>query len=144
MTSILQGLKEAKTGSSMFVALEDGGEIIGVFRGKPKVYYQVFGEPKEYEEPAEGRTMRFKINFVVPEGTGHTAKILNSGARLSKKLLAVEAEYGLDVLYKIKRTGVLKKTSYDILFKGELNKAQLEAVNKVKLNPLERVERPNV
>ena len=127
-------MTKSEQGSSIFIKLKDGDEIEGVFRGNPYTFYQAFKERVEYDKWAEGRSFRFRIPLVVQVNGMYSAKIFQGGAMLRDALIDVRNEYGLDCLFKIKRTGSGKDdTRYSILFKGKLTDEQLEKINAIKL-----------
>jgi hypothetical protein len=124
---------KTKGEGGMFVKIKDGESIEGVFRGEPYTYYSAFKDPNEYQHWSEGKSFRFKISFLVKEGEEWKAKIFQQGSRVAKDLLAVKEEYGLDNVFKIKRTGSDKDdTKYSILFKRALTPFEKDAIAKVK------------
>lgn len=133
-------MKKAREESGgLFIRLKDGDAIEGVFRGEPYCFYQKFKDPNEYTEWAEGRAFKFKINFITRENGAPVAKIFQGGARVRDILLDAIDEYGIDTVFKIKRTGSEKETTrYSILFKTALTPEQLDLINKVELHSLER------
>lgn len=131
--------KEESEKSSLFIRLKDGESIEGVFRGEPYFFYQKFKDPIEYEKWAEGRSFKFKINFITRDNGTPTAKIFQGGATLRDMLIDAADEYSLDTVFKIKRTGSGKDdTRYSILFKASLTPEQIKTIGEVKLNELER------
>lgn len=127
--------KEASSGG-MFIRLKAGEEIVGAFRGEPRVLYKIYQDKTEYDHKVEGSTFRFKINFVVKEGDKWVAKIWESSATDGTKITAVKQEYGLeDSLFKIRRDGQGKETVYHILYKGPLGEDK-SVVDEVVLNAL--------
>ncbi len=137
-----QKLKERKEFSGgMFVKLGDGESIEGVFRGEPHTFYSVFKDPTEHEEWAEGRSFKFKVNFAVfnLETKAYEMKVFQGGSTLSDMLVDMKEEYGLDQLFKIKRTGSGKEdTRYSILPKGALSPEQLATINALPLHKFEK------
>ncbi len=132
-------MKKAKEegGNSMFIRLKDGDSVEGVFRGQPHTFYQSFGDRAEYDKWAEGRSFKFKINFVVNEAGHLNVKIFQGGATIRDAILDAKEEYGLDCIYKIKRTGSTKEdTRYAVLFKQKLTPEGIEAVNAMELKRL--------
>ena len=139
---ILEKMSEETNGSGIFLTLKDGDEVMGVFRGQPKTFYSIFTDKthKEYDTRVEGSSFRFKVNVVIKNALDEfEAKIWTAGSKVRDALLAVRQEYGLDVMYKIKRTGSGKDdTVYSILFKKNLSKDELAEVEKIALQPLEK------
>jgi hypothetical protein len=126
-------------GAKNFIKLKDGESVVGVFRGEPYVFYRVFQENTEYDSWAEGRNFRFRINFVVNDGTDYSSKIFEGGSRLRDELISCSDEYGLDSVYKITRKGTGKEgTSYKILFQSKLTGKALEKIKAVSLEVLRK------
>ena len=133
-------MEKTREETGLFIRLKDGDEVTGVFKGTPKTFYSVFKDPMEYEEWKEGRSFKFKINFLVATEDGNfIPKIFQGGAVVRNALLDVKDEYGLDCVFKVKRTGAGKDdTRYAILFKKELNAADKAAIDALELLPLEK------
>lgn len=132
-------MKKAKEegGSSMFVKLADGQSIEGVFRGDPYCYYAKFKDPKEFTHWEEGLSFKFKINFVAIENGKLVPKIFQGGAKVRDALLDAKEEYGIDTIFKIKRTGSGKDdTRYAVLFKAKLTPEQTEKIKALPLKEL--------
>ena len=129
-----------KGGGSLYIKLKDGGFVEGLFRGEPHFFYQVFKDKVEYENWAEGRSFKFKINFITKNEEGKlVAKVFQGGSTLRDMLLDAREEYGLDCVFKIKRTGSTKDdTRYSILFKKVLTPEEMEGIKGVKLISLEK------
>lgn len=128
-----------ESGSNKFIKLKDGDSIEGVFRGDPYTFYQKFKDPNEYLQYAEGRSFKFKVNFIVKENDTLVSKILQQGATVFDLIVDAIDEYGADCVFKIKRVGSGKEdTRYSVLFKGNLTSEQISQYNAVKLNSLKR------
>ena len=140
MSNAWDNMKESGGGGGAnFVKLKSGESVEGVFMGDPYVFYAVFKEKAEYSSWAEGRSKKFRINFITKDEKGnYVAKIYQGGSKIAKAIAACREEYGLDgVLYKIKRDGSTKDdTTYSVLFKKELTKAQMDTLRTVALLPL--------
>jgi hypothetical protein len=136
-------MKKAKeSGDSMFIKLKDGDNIKGVFRGDPYVFYRVFQDKEEYTEWAEGRSFRFRINFMTEE-SGWAPKILEQGAKVRDALLACKAKYGLDCVYEITRTGSGREdTVYNVLFDRNLTDSEKAVIAGTTLKELTKKELP--
>jgi hypothetical protein len=131
-------MENAKKGN-LFIKLEDGGEITGVFRGEPYCFYQKFGDPTELPDYRPGYNFKFRIAMVVKDGDEYVAKIFQGGSRVRDMLLDNKEENGLDCAYKIKRTGSGKdNTRYTFFAKSQLLDADIEAINLVELPALRR------
>lgn len=131
---------QANRSGGLFVKLKDKDTVEGVFRGDPHCYYASFGDPKEYTDWAEGRSFKFRVPFLVKDDEGTwTAKIFSGGKKTSKALMDAIEEYGIDCVFKIKRSGSGKDdTHYSILFREKLPKKEIEKVNHVPLPALLR------
>lgn len=126
-----------ESGQSNHLKFKDGDSYEGIFRGEPHIFYATFKDPKEYPEWAEGRSFKFKINFIIRENGKPVARIFKGGAKVRDALIDAQSEYGLDCVFKIKRTGSTKEdTRYSILFKAKLEGDQIEQINEVPLNKL--------
>lgn len=120
--------------SSEFVKLKDGEFIECVFRGPPYTFFQAFKDMNEYSEPGEGRSTRFRINVIVKEASAYVPKIFQGGKRTLKDLITCRNEYGLDCIYKIKRSGTGKEdTKYHIMYKANLTDEQKEVFKQMPL-----------
>lgn len=132
-----------ESGSELFVKLKDGEEIIGVFRGEPYCFRQIFKDQTEYPVDAflKGASFKFKIAFITKDEGKYVAKIFQGSKRVSETLLDAKNEYGLDCTFKVKRTGSGKDdTRYSILFKAKLSPAELKEINSIELPSLQRPE----
>lgn len=129
----LQKARESQGSFGSFISLKDGEFIEGVFVGEPKMFYSIFKDPEEYTSWAKGRSFKFKINMIIKDENGKlVAKILKGGAEMRDQLLDCIKEYGLDCLFKVKRTGSGKDdTRYSILFKAKLTPEQDAAVKAI-------------
>jgi hypothetical protein len=127
-----------ESGGAEFIKLKDGETVRGVFRGEPYIFYQEFGDKSEYDDYAEGRSTRFKINFVVKEGERYVAKIFGGGYYVLTALVDYKDKHGLDVVYEVKRNGTGTDTRYTIMYDNKLTDSQLDKVKEVKLKELRR------
>ena len=138
----LEKLRQQKVeydGGSYYVKLKSGESIEGIFAGDPHTYYQVYGDNTEYERPGGDRRPKFKINFLTWRDGQLEASIFRGGSIIRNTLLDVVDEYGLECVYKIKRTGSTKDdTRYSILFKRELTPEEKELVGRTRLLRLEQ------
>ena len=131
-------MRKTKEGSSLFIRLKDGDSIEGMFAGEPHTYYSKFKDKPEYTAWADGRSFKFRLNFITKNDDNELeAKILTGGSTISNAILDMKEEYGLDCIFKIKRTGSGKDdTRYTILFKDKLKDGELAVYKSVKLNQL--------
>lgn len=125
---------EESSKGGMFLKLEDGQEVVGVFRGDPFLFYkEKYPGKREYAHKVQGSSFRFRINFVMKVGDGYEPRILEQGSLLANVMTAHKAEYGIDCWYKIKREGTKLDTEYHLFYKGDLTPEELEKVNEVSL-----------
>ena len=125
--------KESESSSGKFIRLKDGEFIEGVFAGQPYQFYASFAEKKGYEKWAEGRSKRYRVNFIVKG----EAKIFESGTTTFKAIVAVIKEYGQENVFKIKREGSGKEnTTYHVLFRAPLAQEDYKKITGIKLNSL--------
>ncbi len=127
-------LPQAGSGSTSYLKLKDKESVVGVFQGMPHEFYATFKDGKYVEEP--GGKFRFKINFVIKEGTTFVPKIFEQGQVVYEQLGALHDEYGLDsVTVKITRRGEKLDTSYDILpLRGEISAETKAVLKSIKLH----------
>ena len=145
-------LPQENNGGS-FVKIGAGESVVGVFRGEPHDYRQHWlGERSEIclggssgdgcAHCANGirATFRFRINFMVKEGSTYVAKIFEQGRRVYDQLRGLHEDYDLEqTVVKITRHGSgAKDTTYTVLPvpKGTLSKEAQEALSKIKLHDL--------
>jgi hypothetical protein len=122
--------KENSGGS--FIKLKDGDAVEGVFIGDPHCYYQIFKDKKEYASWVDGSSFRFKITFLQKVGKTWEKKIFQGGSTVRNDLVDIKEEYGLNNVFKIKRSGSGKEdTRYAILFKAKLTDAELAEIAKI-------------
>lgn len=134
-------LKESRVSSlsGEFLKLKDKDSAIVAFRGEPYFFYSVYKDPLEYRQWAEGRTFRFRVNAVLFDKQERKMMIFEGGARVRDMILDSKEEYGLDAVYKIKRTGSNQEdTRYSILFQRKLDKDEMAAFGLMVLHPLSR------
>lgn len=130
-------MQRRESGAS-FIKLKDGEAVSGIFRGEPYVFYKAYPDSTEYDEWADGRSFRFRINLVTKEGSEYVAKIYEAGSTVRDILMACRDEYGdeLDAVFKIKRNGTGTDTTYNIMFQRKLTNADREMIGDVELNSL--------
>lgn len=108
---------EKKTDGKHYLRLKDGDQIIGVFRGQPYEFYEIFNQG-EVPKSTQGATYRFRVNFITKEGSNYVAKIFQNGTRILGKMQRVNQVYnGLEnVAVILSRTGSTKDdTMYDVI-----------------------------
>ena len=129
-------------GTKLFIRLKDGESIEGIFAGQPHKVFSSFKDKQVYETYAEGRTPRYRVNFIVKEDGKLVPKIFETSFTTINTIKTAIDEYGKDVLYKVKRTGAGKdNTVYHILFKSKV-----EAIPDIKLLDLsaKKQEKPPI
>ena len=137
-------LPETGSGSNNFLKLKDKESVVGIFRGEPRDFFAMW-DGKKYVEVAEDDPngfFRFKINFVVKEGSNYVAKIFENGSQVYKQLAELHTEYDLqETTVKITRNGTGTDTSYSILplLKTPPSKETLAFLKKLELLPLEPI-----
>jgi len=119
-----------------YVQLKDGQFIEGVFMGDPYCFFTIFKEKpyKEYPTKVEGSSFKFKLNFI-PVGAS-SAKIVSGGYGFITAIKDAILEYGEQNIFKIKRTGVEKNTTYSVFVKKELTNNEWKALQSIELKQL--------
>lgn len=147
------GSNERGIESKNFIKLNDGQEIVGVFRGDPFEFQdhwinnrsqECTGSSCEHCKAGIKSGFKFRINFITKENNEYVAKIFERGWSVYKTLRKLhEGDYNLEkTIVKIKRIGSTRQnTEYSVLPipKYHVN-AQLEnTLAKVKLHDLAKV-----
>lgn len=132
---------EMKKSPSMFVKLEDGEKVLGVFYGPPLEYKNNYKLKTDYPmgmpSYPEGTSNRFKVNFLVPVGDGtFVAKVLNGSGKLASSIESVTGKYGQTYIYEITRLGEGTKTTYSVLPERALTDDEKSKLPTTKLNEL--------
>lgn len=140
--------KERKTSTENnlpFIKLGDGESISGTFAGDPYTFYQHWHDGRSVICPGKDAcakckegdrgNFRFRINMIVREGDGYTAKVFEQGGKVYDYLRDLNEEYkGLEnIPVKVTRKGKEKNTSYVILPQERLTPKALTALAKVPL-----------
>lgn len=139
------GAEEAKGRGGVYIKINDGESIEGVFRGEPYIFYSDFNSKKESEFAFGDAKFRFRINFLVYDKETDTfiPKILERGSLFAEQVFVAKDEYGLDSIFKITRKGSGLKTVHNLLFKKPLTNDQLKKVVAVELLDLKRKSKNN-
>src|SRR5882724_683457 len=102
----------AEQGSSKsqgsYLQLGDGKSAIGVFRGEPEVFYQIFENGKYRGVPSTDANGQFKfaVNFIVKENGMLVSKLFQGNWFDYKALEALNEEFPLETTFvKISQTG---------------------------------------
>lgn len=135
-------LPENGSGSKNFLKLKDKESVTGIFRGELHDYYAIWENSKsrEVSETTPGGTFRFRVNFVVKDGSNYNVKIFENGVNVYRQLSELHAEYNLEeTVVKITRNGTGTDTTYSILplLKQQLTKEAKTFLEKLELLPLE-------
>lgn len=137
----------------LYIKLDDGQKIQGVFRGDPSIFRtHWFGKGKlpvkcvgketcEHCSGGNEPKFRFAINFVMKEDGVWVAKIFEQGYLLFKDMKALhEGDYNLEeTMVSITRSGTELDTEYKILptkNNGGLTAKDFKAIAAIPLNPL--------
>jgi hypothetical protein len=144
-----------------FVRLKDGEEVSGVCAGEVFKFKQHWnGQRSEVctqdnlcTHCAQGAKaqFRFRVNFIVKEGSGYLAKILEQGWNLLEELDFLNTESGGHLekhVIKISRKGkTMNDTKYRVKDMGALPVEKLEVIAKIDLHDLslkEKDQKPEV
>lgn len=134
-------LPETGTGSKNFLKLKDKESVTGIFRGDLHEYFVVWknNKPEVVDEGTPNAGFRFRVNFVIKDGSNYTPKIFENGKMVYQQLADLHAEYNLqETTIKITRNGTGTDTTYTILplFKTPPSKETLAFLKKLELLPL--------
>lgn len=130
-------------GSGNFLKLKDQESVTGIFRGNLYEFFVIWENKKATQVPegTPGAKFRFRINFVVKEGTTYVPKILEQGRVVYDALAAIHEEYHLEqTIIKITRNGSgLNDTTYALLplLKHEISQETMNYLDKMTLLPLD-------
>lgn len=130
-----------QTGGASYVKLKDGEKIHGIFRGDLHEFYAVWkdGKPTEVPEGTPGAGFRFRINFVVKEGSVYVPKVFEQGVTVYKALAELNGIYPLEkTLVQISRRGnSINDTEYTIMpLPQPVSEATLHHLETLELNDL--------
>jgi len=127
---------ETRSSGGVYVRLEDGDHIEVVLGTDIATYREVWNaserRSERYDETRHDG-MRPRTKFIVPmlvrEGAReYAARVFNASGQAFDALKEGVDEYGLDTVFKLKRSGSGKDTSYSLLFKRRLEGAEAEHV----------------
>ena len=105
-------------GSKNFLKLKDQESVSGIFRGQLKEFFVIWenGKSRPVPEGTPGAKFRFRVNFVMKDGSGYTPKIMEQGRIVYDALAAIHEEYNLEqTIVKITRNGTGTDTTYSLL-----------------------------
>jgi hypothetical protein len=128
-------------GSKNFLKLKDKESISGIFRGDLFEFYVLWenGRSKVVSEDTPEAKFRFKVNFVVKEGSVYVPKIFEQGAMVYRQLAELHDEYDLEnTVVKLTRNGTGTETTYSLLplLKQTITKETLALLESIELLPL--------
>jgi len=129
-------------GSKNFLKLKDKESVQGIFRGDLYEFYILWenGKSTVVDENTSGAKFRFRVNFVMKEGSSYVPKIFEQGLTVYNQLRELHDEYGLDeIIVKITRNGTGTDTTYSVLplLKQQISSATMDYLSKMSLLPLE-------
>lgn len=142
----LPDIIQQSSGSKNYVKLKDGESVRGVFIGDMFTFHikWINGKSVESDNKDPDAKTRFKCNFAMVDDQGQlTAKVWEFAYSVFEQLKAINSEYPLETTkVKISRMGTGTDTTYQILPlvspKDLLTKPQLDAINALPLNPLDK------
>lgn len=129
-------------GSKNYVKLKDKESVSGIFIGDIHEFHVVWegNKTRIVPEGTPEAKFRFRLNFVVKEGTAFVPRIFEQGLTVYRQLAELNEEYGLDqIVVKITRNGIGTDTSYSLLplLKQEISKETAQFLKTLELLPLE-------
>lgn len=128
-------------GSKNFLKLKDKESVQGIFRGDLHEFFVLWEgqKSKVVPEGTPGAKFRFRINFVIKEGSGYVVKIFEQGLTVYNQLAELHNEYELDtIVVKITRNGTGTDTTYSVLplLKQAIPKETIKYLDSMELLPL--------
>ena len=135
--------KETSTSKEDYIKLKDGQFIEGVFMGDPYTFYTIYKENpyKEYAtKETPNHSFKFKINFLVSSGNGYVSKVISGGYGFLLNIRDAIIEYGEQCVFKIKRTGVEKATTYTVFFKRHIGEEEWNELKTIELKQIHPVK----
>lgn len=131
-----------ESGSSKnYLKLKDKESASGIFRGDLFEFF-VQWEGNRSHVVAEGdpdAKFRFRVNFVIKEGSVYVPKIFEQGSNVYRQLAELNEEYDLETtVVKLTRNGTGTDTTYSLmpLLKQALAKETLAYLDSIDLLPL--------
>lgn len=133
-------------GGGTYLRLKDKEKATGIVKGKIHVFYAIgFGADTRIVGPGEGGKKKYRVNFVVKEGSDYVAKIWEFGPKIYDSLSLLESE-GWDLsktLITVTRSGSTKEdTRYGVTpNRQEPTPAALKAIGALALHELDHKAR---
>ncbi len=133
--------KEKSEAGGNYLKIKDGESVKGVFRGEIHEFRIKWENNKSIEIPETDPTRmnRFRLNFIVYEGSKFIAKTWEFGITVYDQLASIHSEYDLQkTKVKITRQGTGTDTAYHVLplLKEPIAGPVLAAIEAVPLNIL--------
>lgn len=141
--------------SKHILKIEDGKNVVGVFRGEVVRFYQHWANGRSTicpgrdtcalcaspDEDTRKATGRFRINFIAKEATGLTARVFEGGRRVYSQLEQINKDIPLESVWvRIARTGKGNQTQYMITVlpgeAGMVKAAENKAIVAVELHDI--------
>lgn len=129
------------SGPSNFIKLKDGESVAGICRGEIEEGFVVWENRVKTPVPegTPGARFNFKVNFVVKEGVGYVAKMLEGGIQIYKQLAALSAQWELEetVIFISREGSSQNDTEYTVMPappKQQVSKEALEFIKTMELN----------
>lgn len=123
-----------------YLKLSDGQSVTGVARGEIYKFYQRWpqgGQKEVFSVPTSGASLRYKINVVVPENGGFSAKVFEFGNKVYDQFAEIAENFEIEnVKIKISRKGSGKSTDWFVLCLGPVDSKALKSIAAVELNAL--------
>lgn len=131
----------AESEGGTFLKVSPGASVAGVLRGEVHKFWSVWpqgGKKQEFDTPTAGSSVRFKVNFIVWDGTTFVAKVWEFGITINNLLAEITKHMDITkTKINISRTGSGKEdTRYNVIPVGPVGEKQLAQINAVKLNLL--------
>lgn len=131
---------EKSTPSRTFVKLSDGKSVVGVFRGDPEIFYQVYeeGKYKVVSQAHPQAQFRFSINFITKENGALVAKVFQGNWHDHESLRALHEEFDLENTFvKVTQSGErqTKRLNFMPMPKHKPDAKQLDEVQLQDLKP---------
>lgn len=135
--------QESHNRSDLFLKLEDGKSISGVFRGEIFEFWQIWpkgGAKQVFDKPTPGARVRFKVNFVdehlKPWILEFPLTVHNQLADINNTMPLERTKVKL-----VKSTGQ-SFVPYNIICLGPIPAEGLKKIEAVKLNVLDGTQKP--
>jgi hypothetical protein len=134
-------LPESQTAGT-YLKLKDQESVTGIFRGNTHEFFSVWENKKAIIVPegTPGAKFRFRVNFVVKDGTTYVPRIFEQGQTVYEIMAELHEEYNLEqTVVKITRKGTELDTTYTLLplLKHEISQETMNYLDHMDLLPLD-------